>query len=292
VSVATSARGVLRLLRARQWTKNLLVAAAPLAAGVLFETAHLRSTVVAVIAFCLASSATYCVNDVMDRHVDALHPDKRHRPVASGAVPAPVALLVAVLLAATAVLLSPGELRLVVAVYLLTTTCYSLWLKHQPVVELGLVAAGFILRAFAGGPANDLALSPWFVIVTAFSALFVVAAKRLSERIRATAGGHAMRRSVAAYPASYLRSVMTVSAAAAVCGYCLWVFEGTQHLRGGVVSQASVAPFTLAVLRYALVAEHGDAEAPEVTFAKDRALQVLGVAWLVLFEAGTMWVHP
>jgi decaprenyl-phosphate phosphoribosyltransferase len=281
--------GVLRLLRPKQWIKNVLVAAAPLAAGTLLEPDTLATTVLAFVAFCLASSATYCLNDVVDAEADAQHPTKRTRPVASGEVSPRTALVVSAVLAIAAVALTgPLEFRLVVLGYLVLTVTYSLWLKHQPVLELGLVSGGFLLRAVAGGVATGLPLSQWFLIVTAFGSLFVVTGKRLSELTTAERNGAAVRRSLTYYPLSYLRSILGVSAAVTITGYCLWAFEvGAAH-EGGVWTTVSVAPFVLAILRFSLDTDLGRAEEPEEVVLRDWALQLLGVIWLVTFGLGVM----
>jgi decaprenyl-phosphate phosphoribosyltransferase len=282
-------RGAVRLLRPRQWIKNVLVAAAPLAAGTLLQGETLGRTALAFVSFCLASSATYCINDVMDAESDARHPTKRHRPVASGKVSRPMALIMAALLAAAALaLVGPLGFRLVVLGYLAVTVLYSVWLKHQPVLELGLVSAGFLLRAVGGGLATELPLSRWFLIVTAFGSLLMVTGKRLSELTAAKHASEVVRKSLTFYPLSFLRMILAVTVAVTITGYCLWAFEvGAQH-SGGVWSAISVAPFVLALLRYSLDCDLGRAEEPEQVVLRDRTLQALGLLWLATFSAGVL----
>lgn len=273
--------GVVQLLRPRQWVKNVLVAAAPLAAGTLLEGPTAVRTLRTFVIFCMASSATYCLNDVLDADADARHPTKCHRPVASGVVPRWLALALAGLLAAVALVWAGSwELRSVVGAYLLLTAAYSLYLKHQPVLELGVVSSGFLLRAVAGGPATGIPLSQWFLIVAAFGSLFMVSGKRLSELSAATPESPLVRPSLTAYSPSYLRLVLGMSGAVAVTGYCLWAFD----VGGNTLwATASVAPFVLALLRYALDADLGRVEEPERVLLSDRVLQVLGVLWLGCF---------
>ena len=146
--------GLFRLARPRQWIKNLLVFVAPGAAGVLLHWSVLWRSAAAFGIFCLAASGTYFMNDVIDADADRRHPVKRRRPVAAGVVPIPLALTVgAVLLAAslvTADLLAGWHLALVMAVYAAVNIAYSLELKHEPVLDLVAVSAGFVLRAIAG----------------------------------------------------------------------------------------------------------------------------------------------
>ena len=280
-------RGVLSLLRPKQWVKNVLVAAAPLAAGTLLHADVAVDTLRAFIVFCLASSATYCFNDVLDAEADARHPTKCRRPVASGVVSRPVALGVSVVLAGGALALAgPLSFALVVAGYLAVNVAYSSWLKHRPVIELGLVSSGFLLRAVGGGLATDLPLSQWFLIVTAFGSLFMVTGKRLSELTAAEDAGAVVRRSLTYYPLSYLRMILGITAGVTITGYCLWAFEvGANHPRG-VWTAISIAPFVLAIMRYALDTDLGRVEEPEQVVLRDPTLQLLGLLWLVTFAVG------
>src|SRR5262249_61971747 len=136
-----------RAARPKQWTKTPLVFTAPAGAGVLDEPKHLLQTVVAFVAFCFAASGTYFFNDALDAHADRLHPTKQHRPVAAGHISERLAKVIGVILVVlgivVAVPVQNGELAAVVAGYVALTLTYSAWLKHEPVVDLGAVAAGF-----------------------------------------------------------------------------------------------------------------------------------------------------
>jgi len=278
---------VLHLVRPKQWIKNVLVVAAPLAAGSLLRDHVALDTAVAFVAFCLASSATYCLNDVLDAEADAAHPVKRNRPIPSGRVSKRTALVLSAGLAVAAVAVAfPGSLRLVVLLYLAFTALYSRFFKHQPVIELGLVSAGFILRAVAGGAATGVPLSQWFLIVAGFGSLFMVTGKRLSELTRAESSGAATRASVAHYPLSYLRMILAISAAVTIAAYCLWAFDTDQGKPASVWTTLSIVPFVLALLRYALDTDRGKVEEPEEVVLHDRTLLVLGLCWLVTYAVG------
>lgn len=291
-----SARAWFRALRPRQWVKNLLVFAAPLAAGALLEPRVVAASLVAFVSFVLASSSTYLVNDVVDADSDRRHPGKRERPIASGAISPraaiAVALVLAVLSLACALLASIG-LVAVVAAYLVVTVAYSLRLKHEPVIELALLSAGFLLRAIAGGVAAQLYLSPWFLLVTGFGSLGIAAGKRYAELMAQdgpdTAGaGQATRRSLAGYTATYLRFVWILSAAVTVTTYCLWVVEVGQPSATLPWALLSIIPFVLAVMRYGVDLDAGRTQAPEEVALRDRVLLGLGLAWLLLFAAGAL----
>ena len=289
-------------LRPRQWLKNVLVFAAPLAAGAIGELPVLLDTLGAFAAFCLVSSATYLINDVRDVEIDRAHPVKRGRPIAAGQISIPVALISAVVIALAGLTLAwfvRPELAWVVVAYLICTTAYSLLLKHEPVIELGLLALGFLLRAIAGGVASDLPISQWFLIVAGFGSLFMAAGKRFSELERST--GHitpeapagqtgVRRRSLDGYTVGFLRFTWAIAAAVTISAYCLWAFEVGQSPSTFPWAAWSIVPFVLAILRYAVVIDRGRAEAPEDAVLSDRVLLGLGAAWLVLFSLGTMGV--
>jgi decaprenyl-phosphate phosphoribosyltransferase len=174
--------GVVRALRPRQWVKNVLVVAAPLAAGEIFAPRVLGPTAVAFVLFCVAASGVYLVNDSIDVEEDRRHPRKRFRPIAAGLVPRPLAVGLAVVLFAgamtAAALLTRPALAAVLASYVVVQLAYCTFLKNQPVIDLAVVASGFLLRGIAGGVAAGLAFSQWFLLVAAFGSLFMVAGKR------------------------------------------------------------------------------------------------------------------
>jgi decaprenyl-phosphate phosphoribosyltransferase len=292
--LANAALGVLLSCRPKQWTKNALVFAAPMAAGSILLWPVLRATLLTLVAFVLASSSTYLLNDVLDRHRDALHPTKRYRPIAAGIVPVPAALVASLLLGASSILLALTELDLatvaVLTSYVALTLAYSLRLKHEPVLDIGVVAAGFVLRAVAGGLAAHVFISHYFLLVAGFGALFLVASKRYAELNRQSADAQATRRVLATYSPGFLNLTRTLAATTTVVTYCFWAFERATQLHDGrLLLGLSIAPFTLAVLRYALLVEHGHGEAPEDLLLEDRAMLALGGLWFLLV-AGSILV--
>ena len=297
----TDPAAVLAALRPRQWTKNALVFAAPLGAGVLLRPAVLLDTAAAFVALCLAASGSYLLNDVVDVDADRAHPAKRHRPIAAGRVSTRTAVGLALLLLVAGVALGfvvRVELGVTVVGYLAVTTAYSLLLKREPVVELALLALGFLLRAVAGGAAADVPLSAWFLLVAAFGALFMAAGKRASELARAStvvasdaaALPPASRPSLAGYTAGYLRFVWQLAATVTVVGYCLWALQVDGRPSTLPWAAFSVLPFVLGVLRYAAEIDRGDAEAPEAVVLRDTVLLVLGAVWALLVGLGAYGV--
>lgn len=278
-------RALLSAARPRQWLKNLLVLAAPLAAGVLAFDGVLIEIAAAFVAFCLAASGTYLLNDALDVEADRRHPAKRTRPVAAGAISVPLARAVAIgLLAASLALAAAVRLEFlgVVAVYVAITTAYSLWLKHVAVVDLAVVSSGFVLRAVAGGAAVGVPISRWFLIVASFGALFMVAGKRYGEHDELGDDRASVRATLAEYPRDYLRYVWMLASGVAITAYCLWAFE-QQGSGGSPWYELTIIPFVLGVLRYALLLESGRGSAPEDVVLGDNTLKAAGVAWVVLF---------
>ena len=274
--------------RPRQWIKNLLVLAVPAAAGALDDPGVVGDTALALVAFCLASAGTYLLNDVADRDADRLHPVKRSRPVAAGelGVRAAVAAgVVALALAlAVAALTEPG-LVAVVAAYVALTTAYSRGLKHVAVFDIATVAAGFFLRAVAGGVAADLFISKWFLILSGGGSLFLVTAKRYAELRRGGAG----RRVLSEYSEDYLRAMLATTAGVVVVAYCIWCFEERAGVAPSALTTASAVPFVLGIMRYGLLVDQGHGEEPEVLLLSDRTLLCLAAACLGLLALGTVW---
>lgn len=272
----------------------MLVAAAPGAAGVLTQADSLWRVGLAFVAFCMVSSATYLVNDVGDAEEDRRHPTKRHRPIAAGVVRPRTALLAAGALMlggfAVALAVRPAFLA-IVAGYLVTTVAYTLWLKHMAVFDIAVVASGFIFRAVAGGVAVDVPISRWFLIVTSFGSLFVVAGKRYAEHVTMGVERETTRSTLATYSRDYLRYVWTTASAVTLTGYCLWAFEQSELETTIPWFELSIGPVVLGILRYALLLDEGFGGAPEDIALNDRPLQVLGVVWLVLFGAGVSVAH-
>jgi decaprenyl-phosphate phosphoribosyltransferase len=277
---------LLRLARPKQWVKNVLVVAAPGAAGVLLEPQAAFRTFVAFVCFCLAASSTYCINDAIDAESDRNNPRKSKRPVAAGEVSVRTAIAFGVLLACASIALSFAarwQLALVIGGYFVLTVSYSLWLKHEPVLDLAAVASGFVLRAIAGGVAVGVTISAWFLIVAGAASFFMVTGKRSAELRQVRAGLVSHRRSLAGYTEPYLRYVRSVSSSVAILAYCLWAFDKSATVGKQAWFELSIVPFALAILRYALLLTQGDGGAPEDLVLSDRVLVGLGVVWAVCF---------
>lgn len=289
---ARGARALLQALRPKQWAKNTLVGAAPLAAGEILSFGTAGRVLLLFVALSCASSAGYLVNDVRDRDYDRAHPRKRLRPIASGAVSVPVALATAAGLALTALVLATAcavKAGLLTGGYLALTLVYSLWLKRVPGVEMVIVSAGFLLRAVVGGVATGTALSEWFLAVICAASLLVVSGKRVAEMRRLdgveVAPDAAQRGVLNSYSAGYLRAVASMAAAIAIAAYIAWVMLVGMRRGSSVLTAASVAPLTAAVGRYLHVVNAGGGESPEDALLDDKAMLAFGAGWLLLFGA-------
>jgi decaprenyl-phosphate phosphoribosyltransferase len=279
---------LIRTARPKQWTKNVLVFAAPGAAGVLDEPRQFGLTMLAFVAMCLASSGTYYWNDALDIESDREHPTKRFRPIASGAIAVRTAHIVGTILivAALGVAALTGRWQTVaiVALYLAVTLTYSAIWKHIAVVDLVAIASGFVLRAAAGAVAVDVPMSSWFVLCITFGSLFIVTGKRFAESRELGDDAGRLRATLEEYSEGFLRFVLALACGGALVSYCMWAFE-RRDLVGADFPwyELSIVPVLTAFLRYALILEQGHGAAPEEVFASDRVLQILGVLWVVVF---------
>jgi decaprenyl-phosphate phosphoribosyltransferase len=278
VLTTTSApRALLATARPRQWIKNALVLAAPGVAGVLLRPGPAAAAGLALLAFTLAAVATYFVNDAADVAADRLHPVKVRRAVASGLVGVRTARLTGAGIGVLALVVAfqvTWPFGLCVAAYLALTLAYSAALKHVPVLEVLIVAAGFLLRVAGGALATRVAVSSWFLLMVGFGSLYLVTAKRAGELSRTHT-----RRVVAGYSMGWLQQTMTMALTGAAVAYAAWAFQ----YRGPDVwlplLASSVVPFLAALMRYNLLVSRGDGETPENLLTADPFLLIAGAIW-------------
>jgi decaprenyl-phosphate phosphoribosyltransferase len=279
--------GLWRTARPKQWLKNVLVFAAPGAAGVLDEGNNLALTVLAFVSFCFAASGIYIWNDLLDVEADRRHPTKCRRPIAAGQLSVGAARIAGVLFPIVALVLAALTGRwqtvAVVGTYIVITIAYTLRLKHVPVVDVVTVAAGFVLRAAAGAVAVDVPMSNWFVLCITFGSLFIVVGKRYAE-LNELGDDAGTRATLEVYSLDYLRMILAVSLAGVLISYCVWAFEtASSSGTGWPLYELSIVPMLMALMRYLLVLEQGGGSAPEEVFTSDRLLQLLGFCWIVVY---------
>lgn len=280
---------MLRLLRPKQWTKNLLLFAALLFAQRLTDPSSVFAALIAFVAFCLASSSVYVVNDLVDVGRDRAHPDKRHRPLASGEVTRGAAIALALVLSAGSLALAfwlGTPFAVATLVYLCLSHFYSFVGKNIVLLDTLLVALGFVLRAVAGALAIDVPYSDWFVLCTLFVALFIALSKRKAELL---AGGDTARSRpvLEHYTVGSLTAFTGTSMAAAVISYSLYV----QAVIGRSGEELRLLIFTvpfviIAIFRYYLLVENaGAGEKPEEILLSDRPLQISALGFVLVAVA-------
>jgi decaprenyl-phosphate phosphoribosyltransferase len=296
VAAASPARGVrwliavVRTARPRQWPKNLLVFAAPLAGESLGRPNGLVYALVAAIAFGYASMAVYFVNDVADAERDRSHPRKRFRPVATGDLPKSHAVWLGV--ACALIGLSGGllirEPLLVAAVggYLTLSFLYSWVLKHIPVVELIFVASGFLLRVLGGAAATHVPPSGWFLLVCSLGALSVAIAKRYTELSGSALEAIRHRPVMRWYRAGALRASQFVVATLMIAAYLAWAAGERPEAR--IWHLVSALPLAAALIRFAVLTGRRSSAPVEDLLIRDGPMLTCEAAWLALFCAGLL----
>ena len=278
---------LLRAARPKQWLKNILVFAAPGAAGVLDQGHELALTVLTFVAFCFAASGTYIWNDLLDVEADRRHPKKAKRPIAAGDLSVGAAKVAGVVFPVISLVLASFTGRwqtvAVIGTYLVITISYTLWLKHVAVVDLVTIAAGFVLRAAAGAVAVDVPMSRWFVLCITFGSLFIVIGKRYAE-LNELGDAAGTRSTLEVYSVGYLRILLAVSLAGVLISYCVWALDTSELAQSNwPLYELSIVPMMMALFRYLLVLEEGGGAAPEEVFSSDRVLQLLGLCWAVIY---------
>jgi decaprenyl-phosphate phosphoribosyltransferase len=272
----------LQLLRPVQWLKNLMLFFPPFLGGLLLQPGLARRGAVPVVAFCLASSATYILNDLFDRENDARHPSKRHRPIASGRVAPAAAWCISLASLAGACylgsLISPTFL-LIMTAYLVISACYSMKLKEIPLVDLFCIASGFLLRLQAGGEAFHIVISEWLFLSVFLLAVFLATGKRLGEKgsLGEEAGGH--RKALLYYPEGFLQGAMYMTGSAVLVTYTQYVI-----LRHVLIYTVPLCCFGL--LRFIMRVQAGQGGDPTESLLKDAPLFVVGLLWAIMVGYG------
>lgn len=273
----------IRLMRPSHWVKNVFVFAPLIFGKALTDAGRVESALVAFAAFCLVSSAVYVLNDIADRHADAEHPKKRFRPIASGRVSvssAVIQLIVLVVLAAVLVLQLPWMAMACIVLYALLNLGYSLGLKHVVLLDIFIIAAGFMLRVLAGAKAIDVGASEWLVICTLFLALFLAIAKRRSEINHAGRGE--TRKVLDDYTPELVRLIMNVSVAGSIMSYTLYTVSDHAHSFFNTDKFIYTVPIVMyGIFRYLYLDEKQQtAENPVSVILRDPSLIATGVAWV------------
>lgn len=267
---------ITRACRPKQYIKQGLLFIAPVTAGSLNHWGNVLALLLSFISFSLIASCGYFVNDWNDRELDSTHPIKSKRAIASGLLSGREVSLTVVLLLAVSFLIStflPRSHTVILLAYLISTVSYTLFLKMVPVIEMLVVSVGFLLRPLAGAAAISIPVSKWFLIVTSFGSLFLVASKRLSELRKV--GNQPVREVISQYSDDFLNSVITLSIAITMTAYSLWAFSFQPR---SLLIEISIAFVLTGMLRYIWVRDKENGEAPEQLLFEDRILPLSGIA--------------
>jgi len=275
-----------QLVRPAQWVKNVFVFAALGFSDARYRPEAFLLAVLAFVAFSLLSGSVYAFNDLRDRREDALHPTKRHRPVARGDIPPAAAGVVSALLALAGMLLSlylPNGFALTAAIYLGLNLFYSLGAKRLVLLDVLIVAIGFVLRALAGAQALEVEVSAWLVICTFTLCLFLGFGKRRCELAMADSPAHAAhtRATLARYTPDLLNQLLATTGGIAVITFLLYTLD--PHTAREFRPLIFTTPLVFyAIFRYAMLIERGQHPGPTDILINDRPFLVTAVLWVVL----------
>lgn len=270
-------RSMFLALRPKQWVKNLLVAAAPVAAGKIQE--EMLQVCIGILGFIFASSFGYLINDWLDRDRDRLHATKKLRPFASGRLGMThlLYLILGCVIGAMACAYAlPSIYSIALATYLLITLSYSIFVKQQPVFEMLWLSSSFLIRAIAGSTIISESPTEWFVICVFFGALYVVSAKRIAEF--KSPKGVTTRGVMKLYSEEFLQTIFTTSLTVTSLTYALWAFDFPENT---LLAQISIIPFVTSLYLYAYNCEQGDAQKPEELLFKSRSFLVAAFVTLL-----------
>ncbi len=271
----------LALLRPQQWYKNLLVFLAIIFSGNLLNLTAIAQSLLAFVSFCVLSSATYVINDYVDRHKDRLHPEKWNRPIASGAVSRIEALVIVIILTLIGFgigLLLPGQFIYAALGYFVLSQLYTAWLKHEAFADILTISVNFVIRAVAGAFAISVWVSPWLILGIFFLALFLMFGKRTSELVLLKEKAQFQRKTLTAYTPEVVSRLNTLATTALVISYTLFVFFGEHQWL-----YINLPPALYAIFRYESLVSTGSkiARNPELVFT-DTRMVIAMLAWAAL----------
>ena len=270
----------IRIIRPHQWVKNLLIIAPPFFGGTLFSSERVMiEMVLAFIAFSLASSAGYIINDIADINTDRLHPKKRLRPLASGEIGIAQALVMIAITAAISMALSlkiSPSFALVVALYLALDILYSFYIKHIALLGSFSIALGFVLRITAGGAASGVEISSWLFLTTFLLSLLLAFGKRRQELL-SIKGSQEFRKELSNYTTVFLDTAIAIFSTTAIVTYSLYAVD-----RGPRIFIATVPFVCYGVLRYLYLVQNRGEGDPTEALLSDRALFACVFLWIVV----------
>ncbi len=265
---------LLENMRPKQWTKNVIVFAGLFFAEDIFHLNKLKAALVAFFVFCMISSCGYLINDIMDRKKDRMHPKKRFRPIAAGKLPVWFALSSASLLFILSMYFSYKNslsLGIIISVYFVLTVSYSLVLKRVIILDVMIIAAGFMFRAIGGAMAIDEVVSSWLILCTIFLALFLALTKRRAEAIALGDNAAMVRKTLKGYTPQILDQMINTVIAACLMAYALYTLDPSTIVKFETRNLIFTLPFVIyGLFRYQyLVYNSNIGETPEIALFND-----------------------
>lgn len=276
---------ILKEIRIKQYTKNFLVFAAPVFAGMLFEKGVFICILMTFLSFSFMASAVYILNDIIDREKDRKHPVKRYRPIAAGLISLPLAWLMFLLLLTVsigiAVFIKP-TLAWLLIIYLLINICYSIKFKYVVIIDVMIIAAGFVMRAYAGVLALDLVASEWFTLCIFMLSMFLALAKRRAELILFVSAPSRRRKVLQDYSLELLNQMLSIVTAVSLTSYSLFALQADQSHNG--ISMMITIPFVIyGMMRYLyLIYIKGQGDNPEDVLLHDKGIFLTCVLFLFI----------
>ncbi len=282
----------LKLMRIEQWIKNVFIFFPLFFSGGITNTSKLIACIVAFLSFCFIASSIYCFNDILDVESDKIHPEKSQRPLANGKLSKNVGIIVMIysLLIGTLIILSAEyahafQIILAVALYYLLNVLYTLWLKHKAIIDVIIIALGFVIRIVVGGIATDITLSHWIIIMTFLIALFIAFAKRRDDFVKYDESGVAIRKSITNYNFQFLDAALVLTSTITIVAYIMYTIspEVIERMNSDLVYTTSIFVL-MGILRYLqLTLVQKKSWSPTKIVLKDRFIQCDIALWIIAF---------
>ncbi|UII30968.1 decaprenyl-phosphate phosphoribosyltransferase [Fulvivirga ulvae] len=279
---------VIRLIRVKQWVKNVFLFIPIFFAGEIFNVNKLLMVLTGFGIYCMCASAVYILNDIKDVDLDRIHPEKSKRPLASGAISLVTAyFLYAIFLVSSLVLSFTIDVNffVIIVAYMLINVAYSLGLKKISILDLMLVSIGFVLRVVAGGVVADVPLSHWLIIMTFLLSLFIVLAKRRDDLVEFKNSGKVLRASSQHYNLDYIHSILTMLSAILITAYITYTLSDDIQQQFHTDDLYLTSIFVIAgVMRYIQITMvENNSGFPTSILYKDRFIHFTLVGWLLSF---------
>ncbi|MBT1704465.1 decaprenyl-phosphate phosphoribosyltransferase [Chryseosolibacter indicus] len=288
ISGKASIAAVIKLIRVKQWVKNLFVFIPSFFAGSLFDFGQLQQLAIGALAFSFVASSIYIVNDYQDRHLDRLHPKKRFRPIASGEINGVAAWILVIIFSLSGLAIA-GALSMsffyLLIIYFALNLGYSFGLKNIPIVDLFIVSAGFLLRVYGGGILSGIHVTHWLSLMILLLSLFIIIAKRRDDMIITKKTGEVVRKSSQAYNLQFVNSCLSIISAVTVVAYIMYTVspEVTERFQSDYLFITTI--FVIAgIMRYLQITfVEKKSGSPTTILFKDKFILFTIISWIVSF---------